>query len=39
MDLQYLDMPYIFRQTKEGFNFIYALMVCDDLEIFGLKSI
>ena len=39
MDLQFLDMPYIFRQTQDGFDFIYALTECKDLELFNLKSI
>ena len=41
MILNYLDLPYIFGPTKDGFNFIYALEAMEnlDLDIFGLKSV
>ena len=39
MNLQYLDMPYITRPTQAGFDFIYALAECENLDIFNLKSI
>jgi hypothetical protein len=39
MNLKYLDLPYIYKRTSEGRKFIEALTQCEDLEIFGLKSI
>ena len=38
--MQFLDTPYIYEQTKEGFEFIYALTAAkEELEIFGLDSV
>ena len=39
MTLQYLDIPYIFDPTQEGFRFIDALLKTPELGIFGLKSV
>ena len=41
MNLQYLDLPFIFSQTEPGFDFIYALndMGQVDIEIFDLKCV
>ena len=39
MDMKYLDIPFIFRPTHEGFEFIDALLETNQLEIFGLKSV
>lgn len=39
MYLQFIDMPYIFTNTQDGFDFIYALTECRDIELFGLKSV
>ena len=41
MMLNYLDLPHIFRDTEDGFNFMYALNNIGDrdLDIFGLKSV
>ena len=39
MNMQYLDLLYIFRQTNDGFDFIYALTESDDLEIYGISSV
>lgn len=36
MKLEYLDMPYLFQQTHIGFKFLYALVECPDMELFGL---
>ena len=36
MNLQFLDMPYMCRQNKDGFQFVQALARCPDLELFGL---
>ena len=38
MDLRYLDIPYVFCPSKDGFKFIDALVECPELEIFGLHS-
>ena len=39
MTLKYLDMPFIYRPTKQGFDFIYALTKAEDLDLFSLKSV
>ena len=39
MDLRYLDIPYVFCPSQDGFNFIDALVECPELEIFGLHSV
>ena len=39
MTLQYLDLPYLYRPTVQGFDFIYALTECENMEIFTLKSV
>ena len=39
MNLQYLDLPYIFNPTRKGFDFIYALSHCENMDIFTLKSV
>ena len=39
MSLQFLDMPYMCRQNKDGFRFVEALADCKDMELFGYKSI
>ena len=39
MNLQYLDLPYIFAPTYKGFDFIYALSKCNNMDIFTLKSV
>ena len=39
MNLQYLDLPYIFGPTRKGFDFIYALSQCENMDIFTLKSV
>ena len=38
--MQFLDTPYIYKPTQEGFDFIYALTESDvDLKIFSLASV
>ena len=39
MSLQFMDVPYVYSITNYGFDFIYALSFCEDINIFGLKSI
>ena len=39
MEMEYLDMPFVYKPNKAGFEFIYALNKCDELEIFNLKSV
>ena len=39
MEMNYLDMPFLHRPTKEGFDFIYALTKCSDLNLFSSKSV
>ena len=39
MSMQYLDIPNIYQHTAEGMDFMHALKVTEDIEIFGLKSI
>ena len=39
MNLQYLDLPYIYRPTEKGFSFIHALTQCDNMDIFTLSSV
>ena len=39
MQLEYLDMPHVFKPNKAGFEFIYGLNKCEELEIFNLKSV
>ena len=39
MNLQYLDLPYIYRPTEKGFSFIHALTQCSNMDIFTLSSV
>ena len=39
MSMQYVDIPNIYQHTDEGMDFMKALKVTEDLEIFSLKSI
>ena len=39
MELMFLDMPYVCKQNKDGYNFVKALAECPDLELFGRKSV
>ena len=38
--MQFLDTPYIYKPTEDGFNFIWALTESEvDLKIFSLASV
>ena len=39
MSLLYLDMPFVFKPNKSGYDFITALTKCTELDIFRLKSV
>mgnify|MGYP007095176713 CR=1 FL=1 len=39
MDMNYLDLPFIYSSTNEGFDFMFALTKCQDLNLFSLKSV
>ena len=39
MEMTYLDIPFIFSPTQQGFDFIYALTKCQDLNLFSSKSV
>ena len=39
MNMRYLDIPYIYRPNQQGFEFIYALTECDEMELFNLASV
>ena len=39
MKLQFLDIPSVFFNTPDGFDFIYALKDSTDQSIFALKSV
>ena len=39
MSLQYLDMPFVYNQTEQGYDLIYSLRKCKNISIFDLKSV
>ena len=39
MGMSYVDIPNIFHHTAEGMDFMDALKVTEDIDLFGLKSI
>ena len=39
MELRFLDIPYIYRHGKQGFEFLYKLQNYEDISLFGLESI
>ena len=39
MGMSYVDIPNIFHHTEEGMDFMDALKVTEDIDLFGLKSV
>ena len=39
MEMNYLDIPIIYRPTQQGFDFVYALTKSKDLNLFSSKSV
>ena len=39
MKLEYIDIPDLFRNTAEGFDFIYALNKTKNLDLFAIKTV
>ena len=39
MEMNYLDIPIVYRPTQQGFDFVYALTKSKDLNLFSSKSV
>ena len=39
MKMEFLDIPLVYWNTAAGFDFIYALNKCEDINVFALKSV